>query len=158
MIYEIGKFLGGGGYKKCFLVKGNLKKVLLIPRDPTEDRWVITNEHRCLERLRKAKVPALKTKIVKVWYQGRKVRALLADRYDGNTWRATRGKRFKSFKLIADRLEKARLAVDDMQFLVKKNGKVVISDPLGLERIYKHQENWSVNYIRNELKLLPEHY
>lgn len=165
-MYKIGKLLGYGYWKEAYTVKGNPKKVLLVAynNDDTDRSFSIEKEHARLTRLNRYGIPALKTKIVKVKFNKKIVKALLADRYHDNlsliykrNEKASVVKKLKSsLDIIYDKVLVSKVYVRDLQFLYKKNGEVVIADPLGVVK-NRTKSKETLQELGNYLRMLEKY-
>lgn len=142
--YELGAKLGNGGNKDVFAVKGDESKAVGILKKGTS-LAAIVDEVALIEKLGAQGLPTVKIHEV-VEVEGRP--AIVMDRYaqgskdvvrlQNNKVRIVGDSTFLNEKSVAD-LQKIRdimvknnVKIDDLQFLIKSDGSVVIADPLNV--------------------------
>lgn len=153
----LGKFLGKGAYKNAYEVEGFPKQVGLVCREDP-DGWgsgwddkgqfkYLKSEHQTLSVLRKAGVPAVKPRIMRVYnpHLNKEMWALIVTRMKGSLHqlghRSLTMGQWKSYLHTLRQLAKTTFNVTDLQFLIDdKKEKVVVNDP-GVIRYAGSKEN-----------------
>lgn len=160
----LGKFLGNGAYKNAYEIEGFPKQVALVLReDPAGwgHAWALDEarvwkyfkgEHKSLSKLRKAGIPAMKARIMRVYNPHLKKEswALIVTRMKGSLHHLGVGsltmQQWKSYLHTLRQLAKTKFDVTDIQFLVDDK-KVVINDPGTVYEEGRSQEYW-IRYLK----------
>jgi hypothetical protein len=129
------RYLGSGLCKAVYSVKGRSDVVIAIAK-PLFGR-TMEREINGLETLRKTGIPT-----VEVHAEGRTAdgsRAMVMTRYaagskDPAVWSFLNQRSLSDMKRISGLLRKNRLHVDDVQYLIKRDGSMVLADPFKVKK------------------------
>ncbi|MCF6189492.1 MAG: hypothetical protein L3J51_03350 [Cocleimonas sp.] len=139
---DLGTLIGEGGVKKVYDWKEGL--VVGVVKPDRNPQWLV-NEIRALKELQEAGLPVVKAHgLTKVDGKQAIVMTKLVDSVGSKDIKKVNGKLVKhpnfNSKTVAD-LKKIKqtlifkkIRVDDLQFIIKKDGSVVIADPAGIRR------------------------
>jgi hypothetical protein len=140
--------LGAGLCKTVYSVKGRSDVVIAIAKPLFGG--TMEREIKGLETLRKSGVPT-----VKVHAAGRTAdgsRAMVMTRYaagskDPAVWSYLNQRSLNDMKRISGLLRKNRLHVDDVQYLIKRDGSMVLADPLKIKKRWLRRPGQQVGAI-----------
>lgn len=168
--------LGSGCYKSCWTLKNSNKVVLVPESDEYElDFWEdyakdneddLRNEFNILRNLKKSGIPVPPVELRRVRHRGASVLGLVMPRYThsrstdfiklfrrrNKAWRSNFQKSLESiFKCFKD----GDFGVTDLQLLVDRNGKVMVTDPGCIERDSYCTTNEILYFFEYVKDLLP---
>lgn len=147
--------IGRGGNKECWSIKDFPKQVALVSAYSYTDKdalAVLKKEHRELSKIRRAGIPALPARLMRVFnpHHKKEVWAMIAPRMERHTrgWDCENIEQWKSLYRIYAKMGESGLGIGDLQFLADKK-RFLVADPLG---VFKYTDPDTVKAYKKNME------